>query len=298
MANKPKKRLRKKQAKKQQTKILAANYSPKEQKRMAPAERASEAKRIARNQARKQSRAETKAYLINEGFSERFINKNRLHDKKVTSYSSSDLLQLRKQAALENSGISYQKKDLKLGWLKLQEKYPNVSIPENAWKHKPKPPKETALSSNATYTAKQALYVGAAETRSGFHLENFDHLTLDEIAAQIHDRVREAQNNPGSSADMYCVFVVDYGGKATMQAKAKAYYNRGYNLDSKHVKLDAKPYSKLTVSNSWTERDFFCMISNCINQMKNEEVTRFMSELTNYCNDNNLPFMHNLAKRG
>lgn len=149
---------------------------------------------------------------------------------------------------------------------------------------------------NFTFTSKEYLYIGAAETRGGFRPENYSHLSNGELAAQILDRQNEAMNNPDDSNSMYCVYRVDSGGKEEMNHVAKTFYKRGYNMTGKHVKLDSKQYSKLTISNSWNEHDFYSMVLNCVNQMKNEDVQPFLTEMTRYCNRNGLPFMKNLYK--
>ena len=156
------------------------------------------------------------------------------------------------------------------------------------------------LESGITFTAKEYLYIGAAETRGGFVPELYDHLSNGELAAQILDRMNEAQFHPDDSNSMYCVYRVDYDeSKEELNHVAKAFYKRGYDLSAKnkrHVKLDSKQYNKLTISNRWNEHDFYSMVLNCINQMKNEDVLPFIAEMGQYCNRNGLPFMKNLYK--
>lgn len=150
---------------------------------------------------------------------------------------------------------------------------------------------------DATYVTSNYLYVGAAEIRGGFHAENFDGFTNAELAAQIHDRINEASDNPDDSNSLYSVYQVYSGSKERMNHVASVYYKRGYNMDKDSLKLDSKQYMKLTISNRWNEHGFYSMVLNCINQMKNEDVKPFIREMNRYCKQNNLPFMENLNKK-
>lgn len=279
------KRQRKKQLKRKQEQVLSRQYSPKEIKRLSTTERTSETKRITRNDARKQSRQATKTFFQNEGFSTQFINRYRLYDRKIDSYSAADILRLRKMEELERNGYTYTQGDLRLGWAKLRNKYPSISIPDAAEKQYQK------QIENTTFICKEFLYIGAAEIRHDLMLEDFSHLSSDEIAALISDRVQEAKDHPEDSSQLVCAFAYDHGSRETMALKANAYYKRGYDLSPDHTKFDARSYSKLTVSNRWKQHDFLSMVLNVTNQMKNSDVASFISEMRGYCRRNNLPFM-------
>ena len=290
------KRVKRKQTKKKQTQTLKKQYSEKEIKQLYPSERAKEEKRINRNEARKQSRAETKAFFLSQGIPEKLINREKLYNKKVTSYSAADILKIKKQAELEKAGIKYSKKDLSLGWVKLSEKYPSLSIPEQAQKQKQKRAKKEApkIADNFTFTVKEYLYVGAAEIRGGFRPIRLSDKTVGEIEALINDRINEARNNPDDSNSLYCVYQTYSGTKSNMEHVADVYYKRGYDLTANHVKLDNNQYNKLTVSNKWNKHSFLELVYNCTAQMKNEDVSPFIKEMKRYCERNNLPFMEEI----
>ena len=280
-------RIKNKQAKRKQVEILSVKYSPKEIKKLDSQTREKEAKRIARNEKRKADRAASKQFLQAQGLDEKFINKHKLNNKLPKSYTAADLLRLKKQNALENVGINFTQSDLKLGWVKLQEKYPNVSIPENAWKHPPKTP--AAPPELPLY-----LYVGAAEVRGGFHVHNYSSLSRAELEAQINDRINEALLNPDDSGSLYCVFKVYKGTKSDMEHIAGVFFNRGYDMNPKHLKLDRESYGKLTISNRWDARSFLSMVLNCITQMKNEDVSSFIDTMKEYCSKCEVDFMQNI----
>ena len=192
-------------------------------------------------------------------------------------------MKLRKQAELERAGVAFKKSDLSLGWKKLQEKFPNINIPENAWKNPPKLPA-------GTYRANEFLYIGAAEIQSGFTAEDFSTWTPAELRAHITDRVKEAQENPDDSGSMYCVFKIYSGSYGEVSHAANIFYDRGYNFTGDHLKLTQERYNKLVINDTWTEHRFLSMTYNVINQMKNEEIPDFINEMKEYCKRNSLPF--------
>lgn len=229
---------------------------------------------ISKTTSIKETKKRAENYLKNE-------KKKARHEKQTKLYA-------RKVNSLIDAGFTQAEAEKQVGsfWHPISDKRLTEIIQEKA------PPSGT----NFTFTAKEHLYIGAAETRGGFRPENFSHLSNGELAAQILDRQNEAMNNPDDSAHMYCVYRVDSGDKEDMNHVAKTFYKRGYNMSSKHTKLDSKQYNKLTISNRWNEHDFYSMVLNCINQMKNEDVRPFLTEMTRYCNRNGLPFMKNLYK--
>ena len=283
------KRQRKKIEKKRQEKILSNQYSPKEIKKMVSSERAKETKRIERNISRQVSRERTRNYFRDLGFSDRFINQNRLYDKKVESYSKEDIRKLKRKAAdlkrqeekitaLKNAGYTeYTKSDLRKGWEKLNEKFPGLEMPDNF-----------------VYTADEYLYIGAAEIQSGFRRENLSSFTMDDLVTQINDRIKEAANNPTGSGDAYCVFRISTGSYEKCQHIANVFYERGYNLNPDHMKLSSARYMKLTIDNKWSKREFMELVYNCTTQMLNEDVANFISDMKEYCRDNGLPFMKDI----
>ena len=252
---------------------------------MPPKQRAKEEKKIKSAQRKKQTRAETRDYLRGMGLPDQFITRNRLNDRQVKSYTTDELLRLRKQSELERAGITnYLKGDLRLGWKKLQEKYPSISIPENAWEN------ATKLPAGAK-RAQEFLYIGAAEVRGGFTVEDFSSWTVKELKDHINARIKEAKDDPDSSGSLYCVFKVYSGTESEMNYIANVYYKRGYDLNPDHMKLESGQYQKLTINDTWTSNRFLSMVYNVINQMKNEEVGDFITEMKGYCNRNALPYM-------
>lgn len=143
-----------------------------------------------------------------------------------------------------------------------------------------------------TYTAKEHLYIGFADTTGqGIDVHAFDGYTTAELKESYFRRLSEAEINSDGSYSMAGVYVFDFGSRDIMTRKAKVFYERGYNLAPEDLKLDAKQYSKLTVSNKWNEFEFWRLACTCANQMKNEQVLELHKTLQRYCGRNNLPFM-------
>ena len=282
------KRLKKKQQTRQQKQILSAKYSPKEIKNLGAQTRKKEAKRIARNEKRKADRAESKQFLINQGLDPKFISKNRLYDRQVKAFDSRELLRLKKQNSLEKAGINYKVNDLNLGWVKLQEKYPNISIPENAWKNMPKTTRFQEL--------KYWLYVGAAAAgNDGFEPTDFGSFSITDFETHINMIIQHAAKHPDGSGRMHCVYQVFIRSEeAPLKRAAQSFYNRGYSLDNEFIKLDNKSYSSITLSNKWNKREFLNLILSCLSQMKNADVSGFMDNMRRYCNLNGLDWLKNI----
>lgn len=275
------KRLRKKETKRENIAYIESRNPSIKARKLSSRELAQERKRIERNETRQKNRAESKAYFLGKGFDVSFINKYRLYDKKVSSYKAADLNRLTKMQALERAGFTYKKTDLKLGWVRLADKYPTIIIPEKYQKQ-----------TNKIYTGKTYLYVGAAQVRdTSFKPNNYNELTVRELKAQIRDRLNEAKNSPDNSDDLICAFKVYSGSKEDMNHIAGKFYSAGYNFSGFAVKLDGRSYAKITVSNKWSEHEFLSMILCCITQMGNDEVPGFIQEMVYYCNVNDFPFM-------
>ena len=289
------KRIQKKQQTKQQKKILAAKYSPKEIKKLDPKTRKKETKRIARNEKRKTDRAESKKFLLEQGLDTKFINRNRLFDKQVKSYDSRELLKLKKQNSLENAGIKYTQADLKLGWVKLQEKYPSLIIPDNAWKH---PPKEKKIGGGSPRweVFKYWLYVGAAAAgNDGFEPMDFSGFSIADFETHINEIISFAAMHPDGSGHMHCVFkVLINSSEEKLRHAARVFYGRGYSLDASTLKLDNKSYSSLCLSNKWDKREFLNMVLSCISQMKNADIPDFISIMKRYTRLNGVDWLRNI----
>ena len=263
------KRQRKKQAKKQeQALFIKAGYTRQEVKHMAPAIRQKEAQRLARNAKRREAYARDKkkfeAWAKKEGISPTLLKKRGLALKdlpNLTTKQKSDLKRRSQKAAeLERLGIKYKAGDLSLGWEKLREKYS----------------KDITSPGKVRLTGDTYLYIGAAEVQGGFSLMNLSKVDDGRLIDLINRRVEDAKADPSGSSDLYCVYQVYYGGKDDCMTIANFYYKRGYNLTAKRQKFNQDRYNKITVSNSFSQREFHEMIYTCISQMKNEDVPFFM----------------------
>ena len=279
-------RIRKKKQQRKQAQTLSRQYSPKQIKKMPAEQRAKEEKRINRNLDRQKSRQESKSFFLGKGFSERFINKYRLQDKKIDSYSSGDILTLSKMFRLESAGyMDFTKSDLRLGWVKLKQKFPDISIPDKYEKQYQK------ILDNEVHTCDLFLYIGVAVLDAPFIIQDYSKESSDELGTLIMERVMEAREDQNAYPHQFCVFVYDMGNRETMQMKANAFYKRGYNMSALTPKTDVKSFSKLTVSNRWKQHVFLSMVLNVINQMKNSDVKNFMTFIIAYCRRNGLPFI-------
>ncbi len=280
------KRQKKKQAKRQeQTLFTRAGYSKQEVKRMAPATRQQESQRLARNAKRREAYAREKkrvgSWARKEGINPKLLKKGlSLKDlQALPTKQKSDLKRRsQKMTELERLGIKYKLSDLRLGWEKLREKYGKEITP----------PGKIRLTGD-TY-----LYIGAAEVQGGFSLMDLSDVDDGRLIDLINKRVAEADADPSGSEDLYCVYQVHYGSREECQAVANFYYKRGYNLTAGRQKLNPERYNKITISNSFSQREFYEMIFTCISQMKNEDVSYFMNDMEFFCDENDFPFMRNL----
>lgn len=281
------KRQKKKQAKKQaQALFTRAGYTKQAVKRMDSATRKKEEQRLARNAKRREAYAKEKkrldAWAKKEGISTSLIKKKGLTSKDLASLTTkqkSDLKRRSQKAAeMDRLGIKYKLSDLRLGWEKLREKYSKEITP----------PGKIRLTGD-TY-----LYIGAAEVQGGFSLMNLSKVDDGRLIDLINRRVEDAKADPSGSSDLYCVYQVYYGSKDDCMSIANFYYKRGYNLTAKRQKFNQDRYNKITISNSFSQREFHEMIYTCISQMKNEDVPFFMQEMSRFCEDNDFPFIKNL----
>lgn len=281
------KRQRKKQAKKQEQALFTkAGYTRQEVKHMAPATRQKEAQRLARNAKRREAYARDKkrfeSWAKKEGISPTLLKKKGLTTKdlpNLTTRQKSDLKRRSQKAAeMDRLGIKYKLSDLRLGWEKLREKYSKEITP----------PGKTRLTGD-TY-----LYIGAAEVQGGFSLMNLKKVDDGRLIDLINKRVEDAKADLSGSSDLYCVYQVYYGSKDDCMSIANFYYKRGYNLTAKRQKFNQDRYNKITISNSFSQREFYEMIYTCISQMKNEDVPFFMQEMARFCEENDFPFIKNL----
>lgn len=281
------KRQRKKQAKKQEQALFTrAGYSKQEVKRLAPATRQKEAQRLARNAKRREAYARDKkrfeSWAKKEGISPTLLRRKGLSTKDLaglTTRQKSDLRRRSQKAAeLDRLGIKYKQGDLGLGWERLREKFSKDITP----------PGKTRLTGD-TY-----LYIGAAEVQGGFSLVDLSDVDDGRLIDLINKRYEDAKSDPSSSADLFCIFQTHYGSKKDCLAVANFYYKRGYNLTPERQKFNQERYNKITISNSFSQREFHEMIYTCISQMKNEDVPGFMQEMAAFCEENDFPFIKNL----
>ena len=138
------------------------------------------------------------------------------------------------------------------------------------------------------------LYMGAAEVVAGFAAEDFTSVDDARLIDMINSRVKDAAAEPDGSDDLYCVFKVHVGSKSDCEAIAEFYYKRGYNMSADHIKTNPNRYSRICISNSFSQREFYEMIYTCISQMKNDEIPLFMNDMRDFCDSNGFPFMNNL----
>ena len=281
------KRQKKKQAKKQEQALFTrAGYSKQEVKRMPQATRQKEAQRLARNAKRREAYARDKhrfeAWAKKEGISPALLKKKGLSLKDLptlTKKQKSDLKRRTQKAVeLDRLGIKYKASDLGLGWEKLRQKYSKEITP----------PGGTRLTGD-TY-----LYIGAAEVQGDFTLIDLSDVDDDRLADLIHKRIEDAKADPSGSESLYCVYQVHYGPKKDCLTVANFYYKRGYNLTAERQKFNQERYNKITISNSFSQREFWEMLYTCIVQMKNDDVMPFVHDLARFCEKNEWPFIKNL----
>ena len=261
---------------------------------MAPATRQKEAQRLARNAKRREAYARDKrrfeSWAKKEGISPTLLKKKGLALKdlpNLTTKQKSDLKRRTQKAAeLERLGIKYKAGDLSLGWDRLRQKYGEQVTPPAGYKPR--------VSTRTRFTGPTYLYIGAAEVQGGFSLMNLKKVDDGRLIDLINRRVEDAKADPSGSSDLYCVYQVYYGNKDDCMSIANFYYQRGYNLTAKRQKFNQDRYNKITISNSFSQREFHEMIYTCISQMKNEDVPFFMQEMGRFCEENDFPFIKNL----
>ena len=261
---------------------------------MAPATRQKAFQRLARNANRREAYARDKkkfeSWAKKEGISPTLLKKKGLALKdlpNLTKKQKSDLKRRSQKAAeLDRLGIKYKSGDLSLGWEKLRQKYGDQVTPPAGYKLRD--------STRTRLTGPIYLYIGAAEVQGGFSLMNLSKVDDDRLVDLINKRVEDAKADPSGSSDLYCVYQVYYGSKDDCMSIANFYYKRGYNLTAKRQKFNQDRYNKITISNSFSQREFHEMIYTCISQMKNEDVPFFLQEMARFCEQNDCPFIKNL----
>lgn len=298
MANK---RIKKKKQTQHVTQLFEkAGYTKKEVKRMDTTTRKKEEKRLTKNERERQRVARNRKALEKDGIPLTIIKKERLDRKSYKDLTAKQKSELRrrgeKMAELERLGIKYSQSDLKLGWDKLIDKYgPQVTPPPG---HKTRGTagnkKKPAFNPAIRLTGSTYLYIGAAEVQAGFSAVYFTGISDRELIDMIKRRKEDAKADPSGSADLYCVFQVYSGSRSDCEEIANFYYQRGYNISPDHIKTNPGRYNRITISNSFSQREFHEMVYTCISQMKNEDVPVFMNEMEHFCDKNGLPFMKNL----
>lgn len=235
--------------------------------------------------------------LLDLGLSPSIIARADLTSKELSKKSLTDWrTRGQKLDELNRLGIDeFTAGDLRLSWPDFVKKFPGAKPPPG-YKIRGtsgnKPAQE--INSGIRWTGNEYLYIGAAEVQGGFHAEDLTGLSDKELAERINERIAEASTDPDGSSDLYCVFQVHQGSRSDCQTIAKFYYGRGYNITADHMKTVKERYQRLTVSNSFSQREFHEMVYTCITQMKNEDVSPFISQMRAYCNRNGFPFMKNL----
>lgn len=298
MANK---RIKNKQQKKQQTQTLKrGGYTEKEVKRLDTTTRKTEVKRITKNEKAKALRHERREQLLKNNIPLSIITRERLDYKAIDFDNKKQLSRWRRQGenldALKAAGYKLKdvpKSHLNYGWGKLQENYPKIDVP---YQQQKRIRKTEVRDINKVYTANEYLYIGFADVVDGWHSQNLSVLPINDLKTLIMDRVREARMNEDDSSSFRGVFHIAMGSKESMEHRAQVYYKRGYDMTPAHMKLVESQFSKVTVSNKWSEWDFLSMTYTCITQMKNDDVGHFVTQLKRYCKRNKLPFMDDLEQ--
>lgn len=300
------KRLKKKQQKTQaQNLLIKAGYSKKEQKRMDPTIRQKETTRLIRNEKQRTRRENNRKNLLRDGIPLSIITAERLDSKSYNNLTQKQKSELKRRGEkldqLKAAGYSYSqvKGDLRLGWDKLNAKYGGQLTPPD--RHRTRgtegnrtKPKKAPFNPQVRMTGKHYLYIGAAEVQGGFSMDDLSEVSDDRLIELINERVQGASADPDGSEDLYCVFKVHIGSRSDCETMARFYYKRGYNLNPDHLKLDQNRYHRITVSNTFSQREFHEMVYTCISQMKNDDVPPFMDQMTKFCRLNGFPFMKNL----
>lgn len=202
---------------------------------------------------------------------------------------------------LERLGITdFTAADLRLSWPKLMEKYPGVEPPAG-YKIRGTSGNK-AINSGLRWTGKTYLYIGAAEVHTGFVKQDLSGLSDLELIQRINTKVADKLANPSGSDELHCIYQVFIGSQADCERMASYYFSSGYNMNAlrlsapkgRYIKTVKERYQKITISNSYTQREFHEMIYTCLCQMLNEHVADFMDDMRDFCDRNGFPFMKNL----
>ena len=205
------------------------------------------------------------------------------HAKNERQYKQANLV-ARKINRLIDAGFTHEEATKIVGsfWRPASDKKIAEIIHE-----KTRPP----INENIPLKGKNYLYVGVCEIKDGFTIPNLHLLSLEDIKDFLDSNLGKAAKEPDGSPNFSSVFQYKYGSKSNMEYRAKVFYDRGYNMNVEHLKLTPERYQKITVSNAWSERDFFSMFYTCTCQMKNSDIIDFNDYLKDYCNSNGYPFM-------
>lgn len=298
MASKRIKKKRQKQA--QQSKLIQAGYTQKEIKNLPIQTREKEIKRIDRNERAKELRNNKRTELLNSGVPLSIITRNRLDYKAIDFTDKKQLSEWRRKGekldAIRATGYKGKITDTQLrkSWNSLADEFSGLSIPEKQIKRQNArtPENDTLRLSGKTY-----LYIGVAEIKDGFRVDDLSNLSTNDIKDLVESRLREAQAAPDDSGSFSAAFKFSSGSKSDMEHRAKVMYKRGYDMNPQHLKMESNQYQKITVSNKWNKREFFEMFYTCISQMRNDDALAFNDHLKRYCQTNNFPFMDDMPFR-
>ena len=253
-----------------------------------------------RNDPEQAKRKARHTEYLDFGIPESIIKLSDLDSKDLTPKAMTDFRnQGLKLDELSRLGITdFKKGDLRLSWPKFIEKFPGAEPPPgykirgtsgNKKKPKPAPFNPMVRLSGSNY-----LYIGAAEIQEGFVMEDLSNVDDTALIEKINDWIAYAKAHPTDSSHLYAVFKTYVGSRSDCETIANSFYKRGYQLNQNHAKLIQERYNKVTISNSFSQREFHEMLYTCITQMKNEDVSSFIDEMIKFCNMNNFPFMKNL----
>lgn len=297
MANK---RVQKKQVKKTQVKTLQQKgYSEKEIKQLYPSERNKKVSAYKAAETRERLKQERINSWREFGVPDFIIQRDKLYLKQNDTLTQKQRNEIKRKAIkeeqLKQAGYSYTKSDLNLGWGKLSEKFPKITPPDDYKPRGTSGNKKINENVNITFTTKDYLYVGFADTMGeSFGYQYFQHMNREELRDIIDQRLFEAKNLPDDSSSYGGSFIILHGSRDEMEMMAREYYRRGYSMNPKHLKMTQERYNKVTISNRWTEIDFLEMTATIIHQTRNDAVGQIWRELRRYCNENNLPFLKGL----
>ena len=233
--------------------------------------------RVIKNEQQRKRRQKNKNNFLDYGIDEKFISQYDLTNKNIKKMDKSFLKKLKKKStalklerkkekALKDKGISFKKSDLRKSWEKLRQ--------------------ENNLDDTDTfYSLRYYLYVGFSDVLGlGFDPHVFDNFSVITLEKSIREFILEAILFPDNSDDFVGVWVYDYGYKSDMEYKAKVYSERGYNFSRGFIKLDGRNYRKLTVSNSWSKKEFLKMFATVLYHMKSSDRLEFREFLLSYAN--------------